>query len=154
MERIFSGISLSSVKDKDFFLLIPILISVQHSKRWEEKDVEPEGSPRDRHPCMMGRRCKDRFLIRKGGKVACLDCGKFGQAQQGPLGKWRRRWLQEPCAGEGKMPKPLRDLYNAGGFDLPGIRTDVGWVQLGEQDGVWRARLVQRPSDAKVYIAR
>ena len=99
------------------------------------------------------RRWKEHFLIRKAGSVACLDCGKYGRDSQGPLGKWKRKWLQEPCAGFAKIPKPLLELLRAGTFDYPSVRTNGSWVEVGVLVGGVAEHLSERLRGANVHLA-
>ena len=68
---------------------------------------------------------------------------------QGPLGKWQRKWLHEPCAGVGKLPKPLVELLGAGAFDFPVVRVKENWVELGVGSAAVGERLSRRLKGAK-----
>ena len=104
-------------------------------------------------PCSLARRWKEHLLIRKGGRIACLDCGKYGAAVQGSLGKWKRKWLHEPCAGVGKLPKPLVELLFSGAVDFPCVRAKESWVEFRVRSAAVCERLSRRLKDANIQLA-
>ena len=59
----------------------------------------------------MGLRWKNHVLVRSGGSVCCVECGKFGK-------KDRALWRFKPCGGVVRtLPLALRRAVAAGTFD-------------------------------------
>ena len=81
-----------------------------------------------------------------------MACGKYGQVSQGPLGKWERKWLHEPCAGIVNIPKPLMDLLKTGVIDYPSVRAEEAWVEYGVWSCAAAERLSIRLKDANFQL--
>ena len=59
-----------------------------------------------------------RHLIVEGsGRVACVQCGRFGTDRKNALGVFRSNWLHQPCLGCKGLPEGLVKLLHAGVFD-------------------------------------
>ena len=86
------------------------------ASRWQQLP-DNEDSAEDDTVLLSLRKWKRHRLIEGKGKVACLDCGKVGNAKRSTLGVYCTRWLHLPCAGIRRMPKVLKLHLDAGTFD-------------------------------------
>ena len=89
------------------------------SKRWKDRwshENEQYCRKMDLAQAWLGE-WRSHLLIESGCKIACVQCGRFGDNKKNSLGVVRSNWVHQPCLGCKRLPKGLCRLIEAGCFD-------------------------------------
>ena len=140
-------------EDIDRWLGYNFRIRERWRQRWEHAEGDNSPAEWGNFPREMLKRWKDHKTIVGKKKIACIDCGKFGNFDAANAMRTRRGWLTQPCAGIKKVPLNLRRLVEAGEFDdsLQRVPTKDGWDFRFRVQG--RVRVGERARCLFSYLA-